>query len=390
MKMKHTTSITRCLLITLITVSMVTGSATGLLSWGLFNIFTGSTPSAGGTDEDRTFDSGRDILYLPMIEGRDIFEASRDLSICRNSAVRKHLYLYLTGKREYLVRAITRSYRFENTIGEIVRKNDDLPEELWLLPMLESCFNPCAVSVSRAVGLWQFLENTSRPLGLKSDRWIDERRSVEKSTEAALRHLRTMRKIFPRWDLALAAYNGGAGYLQRTMNRTGVTDYWKLAEQGLIREETGEYVPKFIALMLIYKNQRLFGIQDEIARQDRNATEIVELRRPADLHDVSRHSGIPIGTLRELNPELTTAKTPPSLQQYRLKVPAEARTKIDENSRELYKNGLGGVIEHRVKKGDTIEKIARRYKKRTGPILKLNGIKNAKSLKTGRIIYVPN
>ncbi len=390
MQMKHTTALSRCIIIALLAMSMVAGAATRLLSWGLVDIFTDAAHPAGGPDTAGTFDPGRDILYLPEISGRDIFEASRDLSICRNSAVRKHLYLYLTTKREYLLRAINRSYRYEAAIAEIIKNNSDLPEELWLLPLLESCFNPHAVSVSRAVGLWQFLENTSRPLGLKCDRWIDERRSVEKSTEAALRHLRTMRTIFPRWDLALAAYNGGAGYMQRTMNRTGVSDYWKLAEQKLIREETGDYVPKFIALMLIYKNQRLFGIQDDIIRPDTCATTTVELRRPADLHDVARFSGIPVQKLRELNPELATAKTPPFMKPYRLRVPADARDKIDENAEDLYKNGLGGVIEHRVKKGDTISKIARRYNKKTGPILRLNGIKNARTLKTGRILYIPN
>lgn len=388
-QMKNQTFIPRLFIIAALTVSMVALPAPKLFPWGLFSIFTDAVPIDGETDTAGVFNPERDILYLPMTEGRDIFETARDLSILRNSEVRKHLYLYLTSKRAYTVRAISRSYRYEDAIIEIMRENDDLPEELWLLPLLESCFNPHAVSSSRAIGLWQIMKNTSKPLGLRVDRWIDERRSIIKSTEAALRHLRTMQKIFPRWDLALAAYNGGAGYIRRAMDRTGINGYWDLAARGLLRTETGEYVPKFLALMLIYQNQRLFGIADEIVIPVKKESEIVELKRPADLADVARISGVPLRTLRELNPDLRTTKTPPAIAQYHLVVPAEARDRIDEDSDDLYKNGLGGVIEYQVKKGDTISEIARRYNKKTSRILRLNGIKNAKSLQIGRIIYVP-
>ena len=337
---------------------------TQLLSWGLFNLFTDTQFSTGGLEKVKEFDPDRDILYLPAIGNKDIFEASRDMSVYRNKSVRMHVYLYLTSKREYLVRAIRQSYRYEDAIREVMKQNRDLPEELVLLPLLESCFNPYAVSSSRAVGLWQFLENTSRPLGLKSDRWVDERRSVEKSTAAALRHLRCLRSLFPRWDLALAAYNGGAGYVRRTMDGTGVKDYWQLRDRGLIRPETAEYVPKYIALMLIYKNQRLFGIADEVARPDKTETACLTLERSVDLKDVERLCGVPVRTIRELNPELNSTLTPPAVKDYRLIVPAQAKKKIEGREKELYRNSVSGVIEHRVRKGETISKIARMYKKK--------------------------
>jgi membrane-bound lytic murein transglycosylase D len=362
--MRHKANIRKIALSLIIVAVIIVSTDTQLLSWGLFNLFSDTTFSEEGLEKVMAFDPDRDILYLPAIGDKDIFEASRDLSVYRNRAVRMHVYLYLTSKREYLVRAIRQSYIYEDAIREMLGQNKDLPEELGLLPMLESCFNPYAVSKSRAVGLWQFLENTSRPLGLKSDRWVDERRSVEKSTAAALRHLRTMRSIFPRWDLALAAYNGGAGYIRRTMDGTGVKDYWQLREKGLIRQETADYVPKFIALMLIYKNQRLFGVADEIARPEKTETTRLALERPVDLKDVERISGVPIRTLLDLNPELNSTLTPPAARDYRLLLPAAAKKKIEGKEKELYRNSITGVIEHRVRKGDTISRIARMYKKK--------------------------
>lgn len=348
----------------MIAALIIVGTNTQILSWSLFDLFSDTTYTAEGFERVMSFNPERDILYLPAIEGKDIFEASRDMSVYRNRAVRMHVYLYLTSKREYMLNAIRRSYKYEDAIGEALRQNRDLPEELGLLPLLESCFNPYAVSSSRAVGLWQFLENTSRPLGLKSNRWVDERRNVEKSTAAALRHLRSMRSIFPRWDLALAAYNGGAGYVKRTMDATGVRDYWQLREKGLLRPETADYVPKFIALMLIYRNQKLFGVADEIARPEKIATAYLTLERPVDLKDVERISGVPVRTIMELNPELNSTLTPPTVKDYRLLLPEEAIKKISGKEKELYRSQITGVIEHRVRKGETISRIARIYKKK--------------------------
>jgi membrane-bound lytic murein transglycosylase D len=339
-------------------------SETQLLSWGLFNLFTDSQYSREGLEKVDSFDPDRDILYLPQLKDKDIFESSRDLSICRNKLVRKHIYLYLTSKREYLIRAIERSYLYDDIIQEVMKKNRDIPAELALLPLLESCFDPRAVSSSRAVGLWQFLENTSKPLGLRSNQWIDERRDIEKSTMAAVRHLRNIRGCFPDWTLTLAAYNGGAGYVKRTMNRTGAGNFWKLREGGFLRDETSEYIPKYIALIVIYKNQRLFGISDEIKVPEKIESELYTLKHPVDLRDISRLAGVPLQTMRDLNPEISSTMTPPAVKNYQLRIPTEARKHLDAKTETLYKSRVTGVIEHRVKKGESVITIARLYKKK--------------------------
>ncbi len=337
---------------------------TQLLSWGLFNLFMDTSYSPEGLEKVYTFDPDRDILYLPQLKDKDIFESSRDLSICRNKAVRKHIYLYLTSKREYLIRGIERSYRYDGMIQEALRKNRDIPEELALLPLLESCFDPRAVSKSKAVGLWQFVGNTSKPLGLQTDQWVDERRDVEKSTSAAIRHLRNIRGCFPDWALTLAAYNGGAGYVKRTMEKTGIRDFWKLREGGFFRDETSEYIPKYIALMVIYKNQRLFGVSDDIKIPKKTESGLYTLQYPVDLRDVSRLAGVPLHTIRDLNPEINANLTPPGKKNYQLRIPIDAKKNLDAKTDVLYKNRLTGVIAHRVKKGESVTTIARFYKKK--------------------------
>jgi membrane-bound lytic murein transglycosylase D len=360
-----------------------------LFSWGLFNIFADTRFSNEGLSTVENFDPDQDILYLPALKDKNIFQAAGDLSICRKKSVRKYIYLYLTSGREYLIRSIERSFIFEDALRQVFKSYKDIPEELTMLPLLESSFNPLAVSSSKAVGLWQFVDNTARPLGLTRNRWLDERRHIEKSTEAAVKHLMNLRRLFPSWELTLAAYNGGAGYVKRTMERTGEKNFWDLAEKGYLRAETAEYVPKFAALMIIYKNQRLFGIRDEIVIPEKRETGHFTLKKPVDLRDVAQVSGIPIKTLKELNPELNLDVTPPAIKAYRICVPVEAIKKLEENTQELYKNSVSGVIEYMIKRGDTIAKIARAHNKNTDLIIRLNRIKNPNSLQPGTIIYVP-
>jgi membrane-bound lytic murein transglycosylase D len=362
--MRHKIDMSRIIIKIIIIAVTLFFTDNTLLAWGLFNLFTETQFNIEGLHNVESFDSDRDILYLPINKDKDIFESARDLSVCRKKAVRKHIYLYLTSKRNYLIRAIERSYLYEDIMMEVFKKNQDIPEELRLLPLLESCFDPGAVSSSKAVGLWQFVDNTARPLGLERNRWLDERRSITKSTEAALRHFRNIRGCFPDWALTLAAYNGGAGYVRRAMDKNHCKDFWKLSEGGFLREETSEYVPKYIALMLIYNNQRLFGISDEIRIPEKMETGYFALQQPVDLRNVARLSGIPMQKIRELNPELISTMTPPVIKNYKLNMPVEAKKKLEEQSRELYKNKISRIVKHRIKRGETISKIARLYKKK--------------------------
>jgi membrane-bound lytic murein transglycosylase D len=360
-----------------------------LLSWGLFELFADSKFTREGLSRVENFNPDKDILYLPTLKGKKLFPAVEDLSITRKKSVRKYIYYYLTSGRKYLIRSIERSYLYRDIILDVFRKNRDIPEELSLLPLLESSFDPNAVSESRATGLWQFIRTTATTLGLAHNRWVDERRNVKKSTEAAVDHLRNLYGIFHSWGLALAAYNGGAGYIKWVMNRSGAKDFWELEKSGLLQKETREYVPKFIALLLIYKNQSMFGIRDEVDIPKRRDNGYVTLERATDLHHIAQLTGVSVLTIKNLNPELKYNMTPPSPHTYRLLLPEEGKKKFQENRSWLHANGVKGTFRYRIKKGDTIGDIARRFRTGAGMIMRINDIKNDQSLRWGRVILVP-
>ncbi len=304
-----------------------------IFSRGMFDLFRDNRYSLSGIRRVENFNPDTDILYLPRLGSKGLFASIDDLSICRRKDVRSFIYLYLTVDREYLIRAITRSGIYLDVIEGIFRENPDMPADLALLPLLESGFDPTAVSRSSAVGLWQFMRNTSSMLGLRSDGWIDERRHIEKSTRAAIRHLRNLHSQFGSWPLALAAYNGGSGQISRAMRRTGAKTYWDLVNTGSLSDETSQYVARFAALAIIYHNQDLLGLEVQKPRPLFAETETVRFAQPVDIADIAEICGTAAGTLKALNPELSVDRTPPAPRGYALRLPKGAGRLLLANGR---------------------------------------------------------
>ena len=251
------------------------------------------------------------------------FESVEDLSICRHREVRRFIYLYLTRDREYLVKSIGRSRSCLPLIRKIIAEGE-LPGDLALLPLLESGFEPMAVSKSGAVGLWQFIDGTSSIMGLRRDTWVDERRHTGKSTRAALRHLEELYRHFGTWELALAAYNGGSGHVARAMESSGSRTFWELLQKGALRQETAEYFPRFAALLVIYRNMDLLDIDDELPRAAPVPRESIALPSSIGVDRVATYAGIPVSMLKRLNPELNTIQPPPHQPVYTLIIPARS------------------------------------------------------------------
>lgn len=293
-------------------------------SWSLFNLYSDAEYSEEQLEKVLNFNPDEDVLFLPKLEGKDFFTACDDLSICREPEVRKYLYVYLTKGRPYVIKAIENSNIYLPEIEKKFDENPDMPKDIMMLPLLESAFNPKAVSRTKAMGMWQFVKNTSKMLGLQNNRWMDERRNVEKSTDAAIRHIRYLHKALGSWDLVLAAYNGGAGHVKRSMEKQNETDFWTLVNTRSFREETNQYVPRFAALLVIYKHQKMFGIDKEIEKNDSLKYEDIELKNPVSLNEIARISGCKVKDIRELNPELKRNITPPHIKNYTLRLPSEA------------------------------------------------------------------
>lgn len=387
--MRHKLKLKRISAILLVSGAIFFGYNKWLFSWGFFDLFTDQTFTEEGLEKVKEFDPEKDILYLPELEGKDIFRASKDLSITRKTVIRKFIYLYLTAGREYVKASIHRSYNYMDIIDEILKEYPDIPSEIAVLPLLESGFNPLAVSRSNAIGLWQFLSNTSVYFGLKSDKWVEERRDIDKSTRAALEHLQHLYKSFGSWDLALAAYNGGGGQIRRAMEKTGAKDIWELRKAGVLTKETDEYVPRYLALLIIYNNQRLFGLDKEIARPEKEKTIPVKLEYAVDINEVSRHLEIPVEIIKKYNPELNRNITPVTVEEYSLRLPVEAAREFEKKSHLLYKKNIKKIKQYTVKKGDTVSSIALNLKSKASLIIRFNDLKKPYIIRPGQTLYIP-
>lgn len=207
---------------------------------------------------------------------------------------------------------------------EIARSLRDrgLPEDLEAMVYVESGYWPSAVSSTGAAGLWQFMPGTARVYGLSVEHDYDERRNVEKSTEAAMRYLSDLYDRFGSWELALAAYDMGYGKLTQRIQELSSNDYWTLSRvPGALPDETVGYVPKILAVALLLRNKDRFGL-DDVSVDAPVAESGLEVPGGTPLSLVARASGTSVSRLRAMNPAILAATVPERDAPVLLDVPA--------------------------------------------------------------------
>ena len=310
-----------------------------------------------------------------------------------NPHVKKALDLYKGRYKKSFLVAYRRSGKYRPFIVKHL-KEAGLPEELSWLPLIESGFKIRALSRARALGMWQFIASTGYKFGLKRDRWVDERMDPEKSTEAAIAYLNELHQIFGDWYTALAAYNCGEGRVLRTINSQKINyldHFWDLYTR--LPSETAFYVPKFLAVLHIIHNPKAHGFS--LPPVDKPlATETVTINRQISLKSMGKHIGVSSDVLRQLNPSLKHRTTPP--RPYAVRVPEGKReiilAKLSQMpdyrppARPTYKRG---TATHRVRKGETLSTIARRYGTSVKSIMRANGLKSSRYIKVGWKLKVP-
>ena len=284
-----------------------------------------------------------------------------------NAEVRHFLERFQTGSRRAVVeRWLERSGRYAEMIQGVLR-DKGLPEDLMFTAMIESGFNPVAVSRAGAKGLWQFMAPTARRYGLRVDRWVDERLDPEKSTVAAARYLSDLHALFGSWELAKAGYNAGEMKILRAMKTLGTNDFWALTRGRSLREETKNFVPAIQAATLIGREPERYGFT--ATPSEPLAYEAVQVPSGLALSRVAALSGIGVDVLCELNSELRMKQTPPG-GPYVLKFPVGASDRfVEAQQRErelkLAAAGRGRQVAkpdiHVVQAKDTVGAIARRY-----------------------------
>jgi membrane-bound lytic murein transglycosylase D len=321
-----------------------------------------------------------DFLLPSPAETASAFE--RELLMVDNPQVDAWIDYFTTRGRDAYQTWLDQRARVGYVVAQIL-DDEELPPELIYLAMIESGLKPSAHSRASAVGYWQFVRSTARLRGLVVDDWVDERRDLEKSTRAACRYLKLLHGMFGNWPLALAGYNAGEYRIQRAIGLQGDPDFWDLR----LPRETREYVPKFIAAARIGMHAEDYGF--ELPPDDPLLFDEVQLDDAFSLDQISQATGISESSLRELNPQLVAFCTPPTVKPYSLRVPegqgdatAAAVAKIPDDQRITWRK-------HRVRSGETLGQIARRYHTSVSGIMDLNGITDARRVRAGRVLTIP-
>lgn len=270
---------------------------------------------------------------------------------------------------------------------------EGLPEEIIYLSMIESGLNPNAFSRAKAVGLWQFIRSTGEMYNLNGTEsvWIDERRDPEKATIAAMRHLRDLYNEFNDWHLAIAAYNCGAGGVKRAIRRSRASnpDFWQI--RRYLPRETRNYVPLYIATAKIAMQPEAYGfLLDTLNFEKEFVYETITLNEPISISALAKCAGVSEDELRELNPEILKATTPPDVREYTLRIPYGSFTKFAIEFVELTPQEKQPWIQHKVGRRETLSSIARNYDVTVGEIMSANGITSSRHrLRRGEILQIP-
>lgn len=302
-------------------------------------------------------------------------------------AVDRSLSMFTQTLRERFELWLSRSGKYRELMVEIL-KSKDVPEDIFFLALIESGFNPLAYSRSRAVGPWQFISATARRYGLVIDWWRDERRDPVKSTIAAADYLNDLYDIFGSWNLAMAAYNAGEGKILRALHRTKSDDYWSLLKTRHIKKETKNYVPKFIAASMIAVNPEEYGFKDLEYHSPFEYDEVA-VEGPLDLEVAANCANTTLEVIKDLNPELRRWCTPPGMPVYILRIPLGTKEAFLDNLSKIPSEERFTVEVYTVKKGDTIEKLAKKLGVTVKVILALNAMEKSATLKPGTEIYLP-
>ena len=302
-----------------------------------------------------------------------------------NDSVENHLEYFKTRGRDVFQRWLDRSARYIPVMKDIFREKN-LPEDLVYVAMIESGFNPYAVSWAKAVGPWQFMPATGKLYGLKIDWWIDERKDPVKSTYAAAEHLKDLHNLFGSWPLALASYNAGAGKVQRAVLRTRSDDFWDLKASRYIRKETKNYVPKFMAATMIAKNPESYGFS--VANYDPFKYDEVVIVESTDLRLLARCAGSTYEEIKELNPELRRWVTPPDYDKYVLRIPAGKKEAFLANFAAVPAEQKIKWERHEVRRGETLSSLAKEYNTSTEAIRDINGLKKS-HIAPGKHLLIP-
>ena len=235
-----------------------------------------------------------------------------------NPLIQQYINYYQGRNRSTMENGLRRSGQYMKLARKIFAE-EGVPLDVTWLGQVESAWKPKAVSWAAASGLWQFIPSTGRMYGLRQNAYIDERNSYEQATRASARHLKDLAKRYNgNWELAMAAYNTGAGNIDRAISRAGTANFWTI--YPYIAQETRNYVPNILAVILIAKNPEKYGFKG-IKFDAPMSYDVVQLPTATSLQLVADAADSNVEYIRSLNPELKRDITPRG-DAYNVRIPA--------------------------------------------------------------------
>ena len=308
-----------------------------------------------------------------------------------NSSLESVIKSYLKNRRKSLERLMALSeYYFPLFEQEL--DNQNIPLEIKYLAIVESALKPRAKSRVGATGLWQFMFTTGKQYGLDVSSYVDERSDPIRSTVAASKYLASLYRIFGDWDLALAAYNSGPGNVSKAIRRSGgYKNYWNI--RPFLPRETAGYLPAFLATMYIFEYAEEHGFKPNQPNYRHIETDTILVKQMISLDHVSEMTGIKIEELQFLNPSYKLDIIPViEGKQYSLCLPRSVIGKFVNNESKIYAYAKAefdkrekplpeyvktkSQIRYRVRSGDYLGKIARRYGVRVSDLKRWNGLRS--------------
>lgn len=302
--------------------------------------------------------------------------------------VQEKVRFYLAN-REALNRMFTRGGRYLHYIVEEVERRG-MPAELALLPFVESAMNPVAISSAKAAGLWQFIPSTGKQYNLSQNWWVDNRRDVVQSTNAALDYLQKIYEMNERdWFLALASYNWGENAVARAVKNNRArgmpVDYLSLSMPA----ETRHYVPKLIALKHIIQNADALGVAlPAIPNKPYFVT--IEKTRPIDLKLAAQYAGMSVDEFVALNPAHNRPVIAAS-RNNQIKVPADKAEQFTASiaQHDQSTKPMASWQPYTLQSGESLDDVARRGNVSTQELLKANGLRSASRIMPGTQVIAP-
>ena len=359
-----------------------------------------------------------DADHKPQAELNDELIISRlqalpvEIEMPLNGPVRNTISYYANRKRQLVENMLGLSLYYMPIFEEALERHG-MPNELRYLPVIESALLPTAVSKAGAAGLWQFMPDTAKGLGLEVNSLDDQRRDPYLASDAAARYLKQLYQSYGDWSLAIAAYNCGPGNVNKALRRAGEGkhDFWEI--YPFLPKETRGYVPAFIAANYIMNYHKDHNISPALARKP-IVTDTVHVTRRVHFRQISDVLAIPMAELRALNPQFRKDVIPGDIKPYSLVLPslqtlayvANEDSIVNHDAAKYSRRGyvepasdaVTGrdakgeyydeevVVYHTVKRGETLTKIAKRYGVSVSSIRKHNKV--GKRVKQGKKLKI--